>query len=164
MRVMVVLTACALPLAAQKTHDICNSCHGEHVADFRKHKHFQTGLSCDTCHGESEQHRNANGAVAPDRVSPPDQLPELCGGCHADQLKEYRTSKHARLVAERSKTRSAQCATCHGNHGPRGSKQIVMGCQRCHAQLSSSHPAVADTGTCITCHKRHTLLTAAGRR
>ena len=147
-----------LPLAAQKVHEICNTCHAEQVADFQKHKHFTKSLSCDICHGPSERHRNSNGAVAPDRVAAPDEIPALCGACHTVENQAYSTSKHAKLVLARSKVKAAHCATCHSNHAPRTIIQTLIQCNRCHSALPAQHPKFAVEATCLTCHDRHTLL------
>jgi hypothetical protein len=156
-----LLLLCALPLLAQKTHEFCASCHSEQVADFQTHPHFQKGLSCDACHGPSVKHRTSIGAVPPDRVAAPDEVPALCGGCHASEQKEYLASKHGKLVMARSKVKAANCATCHGVHNPRTASQTQAQCQRCHAALPSPHPAVAAKASCMGCHARHTLVAAS---
>jgi hypothetical protein len=149
----------ALPCLAQKTHEVCSACHQEHVVEFQTHKHFTKGLSCDACHGKSAGHANSNGAVAPDRVSAPDEQPALCGACHTAQNKDYRLSKHAALLA--SKTKVASCATCHGVHSVRTAKQRDAQCQKCHASLKPAHPSIAAGTTCFTCHANHTLKVRA---
>lgn len=64
---------------AQKNHEVCQNCHEDKLNDYKAHKHFASGLSCDACHGESEQHAGSNAAIAPDRVSRGHEIPELCG-------------------------------------------------------------------------------------
>jgi hypothetical protein len=150
-----------LPLAGQKTHEFCAPCHSEQVVDFQAHKHFQKGLSCDACHGPSLKHRTSTGAVPPDRVAAPDEVPPLCGGCHAAQLKEFAPSKHGKLVLARSKVKGANCTTCHGVHNPRTPAQTLQQCQKCHATLPASHPAAAPS-SCMGCHGPHSLT--ASRR
>ena len=141
-----------LLLMAQKTHEYCAPCHSEQVADFQIHPHFQKGLSCDVCHGPSVKHRTSTGAVPPDKVAAPDEVPALCGGCHAVEAKEFLDSKHGKLVMARSKLRAANCTTCHGVHNLRKPQ-----CQSCHATLPSAHPAVPAEGSCMSCHNKHTL-------
>ena len=154
----------ALPLLAQKTQEFCAPCHSEQVADFETHKHFQKGLSCDACHGPSVKHGASTGAVSPDRVAAPDEVPALCGGCHAGQQKEFLASKHGALVMARSKVKAANCATCHGVHNLRTASQTLQQCQKCHPALPASHPAAAATAACMSCHDRHTLRVAAKPR
>src|SRR5262249_18332107 len=147
----------AFPLHGQKTHEFCASCHAEQVADFHPHKHFQKGLSCDACHGASVKHRTSTGAVPPDRVAAPDEVPALCGGCHDAARKEFLESKHGKVVMARSRTRAANCTSCHGVHNLRSPAQMRQQCQRCHATLPSSHPAASAEASCMSCHARHTL-------
>ena len=158
MRTLLLLLA--LPLLAQKTHEFCSACHTEQVADFQTHKHFQKGLSCDACHGPSVKHRASTGAVSPDRVAAPDEVPALCGGCHAGQQKQFLASKHGALVMARSKVKAANCVTCHGVHDLRTTRQTWQQCQKCHATLPAAHPAIAAEASCVSCHSGHTLLAA----
>jgi hypothetical protein len=151
-----LLLAWSLPAVAQKTHELCTACHSEQVTDFQSHTHFKAGLSCDACHGPSQKHRAAQGAAPPDRVAAPDEVPALCGGCHAVQHKQFVPSKHGQLVAARSKVRAANCGTCHGVHNLRSASQIQQQCQRCHASLPASHPKMA-AASCMSCHAKHTL-------
>src|SRR3989442_15907428 len=95
---LVLLAACAVPLLSQPDHEACKACHTEEFDDFKSHPHFAKGLSCDACHGPSLKHRQAEGHAAPDKVAAPDEVPTLCGACHAAQRKEYEQSKHAQLV------------------------------------------------------------------
>jgi hypothetical protein len=164
MKPAILLLAVALSALAQKTHEICASCHAEQVADFQTHPHFQKGLSCDACHGESVRHRTSTGAVPPDRVAAPDEVPALCGGCHAAEQKEYLASAHGKLVMARSKTRAANCATCHGVHNLRTARQTQVQCGRCHATLVAAHPAVAAGTSCMSCHAKHTLIATVKSR
>lgn len=159
--VWLLLCLIALPAAAQKTHDYCMACHSEHVSDFQSHPHFAKGLSCDMCHGQSTKHREAAGGAAPDRVAAPDEVPALCGTCHAGQHKEYLVSKHAKLVLSRARVRSANCGTCHGVHYPRTARQVEQRCAQCHSSLPDACRAepVAKTAkvSCVNCHSQHTL-------
>ena len=161
--VPILVMALTLPVLAQKIHGFCAPCHSEQVADLQTHTHFQKGLSCDACHGPSVKHRTSTGAVSPDRVAAPDEVPALCGGCHAGQQKEFLQSKHGALVMARSKVKAANCATCHGVHNLRTARQTQQQCQKCHATLAASHPAVAAAASCMSCHARHTLLAAKPR-
>jgi Cytochrome c3 len=164
MRLALFLLVVTLPGLAQKTHEFCASCHSEQVADFQTHPHFQKGLSCDACHGASVKHRTSTGAVPPDRVAAPDEVPALCGGCHGAEQKEYLASAHGKLVVSRSKTKAANCATCHGVHNLRNAKQTQLQCGRCHAMLAASHPAVTAGASCMSCHAKHTLVAAVKSR
>jgi hypothetical protein len=146
---------------AQKNHEVCQNCHEDKLNDYKTHKHFAGGLSCDACHGESEQHASSNAAVAPDRVSRGHEIPELCGSCHGDAQQQYAASKHAALVLAKAGKSAPQCATCHGHHRPRTAAHTLAQCQKCHAKLSEAHPKMEADTLCWTCHSPHTLKTAA---
>ena len=149
------------PLPAQKLHETCAPCHATQAKDFQSHPHFAKGLSCDACHGPSEAHVKAAGAAAPDRVAGPAGMAALCGACHAAQNKDYATSKHGQMVAERSKVRSAHCGTCHGAHAPRRAAGMEAQCRRCHAMLPeacANTPAAAAKVSCAGCHHKHTQM------
>ncbi len=157
-----LLLLAAVPLfAAEKTHEICSACHSEQVEQFSAHTHFRKGMSCDACHGPSVAHRTATGGVAPDRVSAPDEVPALCGSCHPAQRKEFTGSKHGLLVLARSRTKGANCTTCHGVHNLRTAVQTEAQCRKCHETLPASckaAPARKTSGvSCVNCHAKHAL-------
>lgn len=160
MRPILIPLLLALPVLAQKPHEFCAACHTEQVADFETHKHFEKGLSCDACHGPSLKHRTSTGAVSPDRVAAPDEVPALCGRCHASEQRQFIGSKHGVLVMARSKVKAANCATCHGVHNLRSARQTQQQCQKCHATLPAAHPSLAAAVSCVSCHPGHTLLAA----
>ena len=163
---LLLMTLLAGPATAQKQHELCAVCHSDTVKDFLAHPHFQKGLECDACHGESARHRTSEGHAEPDRVAAPAQIPALCGGCHTGKgatsiLTEYSKSKHGRLVLEQSKVRAPHCGACHGVHSVRAPKAIEAQCKRCHATLPaacSASPPRAAAVSCAACHKPHTFL------
>jgi hypothetical protein len=149
-----------MPLGAQ-AHDACVQCHTGQTADFKKHKHFAGGISCDTCHGASQQHRGSQGMVAPEKTSGPADQAALCGACHTEQSKDYSASVHGKLVAARSEKRGATCTMCHGNHALRAFTATEQQCARCHESLPASckqKPAATTAKiSCANCHHKHTL-------
>ncbi len=155
-----LLVAASL-FSAETLHEVCSVCHSELVEQFTTHTHFRKGMSCDACHGPSVAHRTATGGVAPDRISAPDEVPALCGSCHPAQRKEFTGSKHGLLVLGRSRTKAANCTTCHGVHNSRTAVQTEAQCQKCHESLPApckGAPARKAAGvSCVNCHSRHTL-------
>jgi hypothetical protein len=131
MKAAVFIAMAGLALA-QKAHELCSACHSEQARDFQSHAHSAKGLSCDACHGRSEKHMKATGAAPPDRVAAPDEVPPLCGTCHAAEHAEYKLTMHAKLVSARAKVRAPHCGTCHGVHNPRAAKSQ---CARCHMEI-----------------------------
>ena len=96
---MLLLFAFAAAVFAQPVHTLCQACHSEQVDDFLKHPHAAKSLSCDACHGTSVKHHEASGGAPPDRVAGPQEVPALCGGCHAAQKAQFDKSKHAAVLA-----------------------------------------------------------------
>jgi hypothetical protein len=130
-----LLMAFAGAVYAQPVHNLCQACHSEQVEDFLTHPHAEKSLSCDACHGTSVKHREASGGAPPDRVAGPQEIPGLCGACHASNKKLFDTSRHAAVLAEAGRTRAPSCGTCHGVHARNTLKQIEVRCSRCHEQL-----------------------------
>lgn len=155
MRIWVLFWAMA---ASAQVHQLCQPCHTEAAGDVESHPHFAKKVSCDACHGTSEKHRLAAGGAAPDKVATREQVPVLCGGCHVSERKSYDTSRHAAVLVAGSK--SAQCATCHGNHALRQLSAMATRCQSCHTKLPSAcsaAPRVAAKVSCAGCHPQHTF-------
>jgi predicted CXXCH cytochrome family protein len=126
--------------------------------------HAQRGFGCLVCHGGPETARltlePATGFLSqPDRRA----LPGLCGGCHSDaafmrnfnpairidQVSEYRTSVHGRLLLEEGDTEVATCVDCHPAHrirppsDPESSVhplRVAELCGSCHADEALMEP------------------------
>lgn len=152
--------SCA-PVVAQM-QKVCGACHTQPADDFEKHPHSQKGVSCDTCHGKSQNHIDTAGNTAPEKVAGPADQPALCGACHIAQRKDYETSKHAQLVMARSAKRAPACTTCHGTHMVRSATAMVQQCKRCHPQLPaacSNSPTVTTAKvSCANCHDKHKMV------
>ncbi len=145
---------------AQEIAKACAACHTDQFEELQTHKHFSKSVFCDTCHGTSEQHRNAVGATPPDKVAAPEAQPGLCGTCHPAQRKPYEGSKHGVLVLAKSKTRAASCGTCHGVHSARNAGGMLRQCERCHAELPAAckkEGGEAGKLVCAGCHEPHGL-------
>jgi hypothetical protein len=152
------LLPAVLPVAAQKALELCAACHQTQTDDFSRHAHMAKGLSCDTCHGASKEHRESTGQRPPDRVAGPLEMPALCGSCHTGQAKDYKAGKHWQMIEARK--RSASCATCHSTHTPRAAKAIEAQCTRCHDTRPAAcggKPRFAASVSCAGCHNQHSL-------
>lgn len=150
---------------APTVHEACKQCHTEAAGDVESHPHFAKGVSCDACHGASEKHRAASGHTAPDRVAVREQVPPLCGTCHPSERKSYETSRHGAVLKTGEK--SAQCATCHGNHSLRSARAIETSCVRCHASTPAAcaaPPKQAAKVRCAGCHAPHGFSKSAALR
>jgi hypothetical protein len=157
-------TAAYAVSAEEKSHELCSVCHIETVQDFLTHPHFEKGIECDACHGESVRHRTSQGHAEPDRIAAPHEIPSLCGGCHAGKgtvpiSKQYAESRHGQLLLSKAKQRAPHCGTCHGVHSVRSDKAIEGQCKRCHAQPPASCKSDArqakQSVSCLSCHSAH---------
>ncbi len=158
------------PLLAQ-TANTCLDCHSalegplQISADtFAANIHAQKGLTCASCHGgDPTSPDNAMSAKAGFKGKiARQQIPELCGKCHADaayirqynpslrtdQLAQYRTSIHGRKLAA-GDTKVAVCTDCHSVHEilPASDTRstvnplnVAQTCSRCHANAAYMKP------------------------
>lgn len=152
-------------LASAQTKNVCLDCHSKlegslkvtaEQADVHGHK----GMSCETCHGgnaEDEARAKAAGSGFRGHISR-EQIPELCGSCHADvnymkrfnpslrtdQLAQYHTSVHGIQFAK-GDAHVAICTDCHGVHDIRPASDprspvhppnVAKTCQRCHSDAA----------------------------
>ena len=133
--------------------------------DYTNDVHYAAGLSCHDCHGGNPDPKLAEdplGAMDPDYRANPYRgktmrtgVPEFCGRCHSDadymkrfkpearvdQLKEYWTSQHGKLLRA-GDTNVATCVDCHGAHSIRPPSDpqsrvyptvVAETCGSCHA-------------------------------
>jgi hypothetical protein len=147
------------------TESTCIKCHlaeGEELAqpvhDLRKSIHIEKEVACDDCHGGDPYAEDADEAMSEDKgyrgVPSFEEIPEFCARCHADpnrmkhynlrtdQLAEYKTSQHGKLLYEKGDKNVATCVSCHGNHdvkskndpqSPVFKTNIAKTCSKCHS-------------------------------
>ena len=143
-----LLTGVAWPVAAAaQQNDSCVICHlatGDErlmhpVKAFREDIHAARGFSCVSCHGGDPQEAGME-AMDPAKgyigIPKRQDLPQVCGHCHSDaqfmkrynpalrvdQVSEYYTSAHGRLLKEFNDPKVATCAKL--SSGPRDSPSI----------------------------------------
>jgi len=164
----VKLILLALILAAggfsQNTiQELCTPCHTGPSEDFDTHPHKAKSISCDTCHGKSEEHRASQGMKQPDKVAGPKEVPALCGACHTNQLAAFKLSKHFAILQANARG-TATCIRCHGNHSLRAAAAMQAQCERCHdgrpAACKQPPAKVTAKVLCANCHVPHTLAKA----
>jgi hypothetical protein len=131
------------PAAAQRVDaDRCRSCHAglddPRLADpalkLERDVHAERGFGCIDCHATGA----GPGRLAPEAAAgflgrpARERIPDLCGRCHSDaafmhefdpslrvdQVAEYRTSVHGRLLVDGDPD-VAVCTDCHPPHGIR---------------------------------------------
>lgn len=145
--------------------DTCLECHSllegplaRPTAVFADDIHSHSGFTCVSCHGGDPASMDPEVSMSPangfrGKISRQD-TPAMCARCHSDaelmhrfkpqqrvdQLAQYRTSVHGRLLAS-GDTNVANCVDCHSVHDIREVR---------HA-LSPVHPLKL-TQTCARCH------------
>ncbi|MEZ5361093.1 MAG: alpha-hydroxy acid oxidase [Bryobacterales bacterium] len=143
--------------AQQPLHEVCGACHTTVADDFRSHKHASVGLDCSTCHGESLAHRNAAGAVAPDRVAAPHPACRALRDVPRGAGEGFLASRHGELV--QANERAPNCGTCHDVHRVRSILAMKRRCVTCHKErpeACAAAPAeVQFQLECANCHTPH---------
>jgi predicted CXXCH cytochrome family protein len=142
-------------LATLDTAYSCVTCHVEKRRSFRLGVHSDWGIRCDDCHGGDPEafeiataHRRRFRAL-----DSKFQIVTVCTSCHsdpnrmrqyglpADQLAEFRTSRHGQLLLEQRNTDAPTCTDCHDAHTilpPDDARSrvypanIPSTCARCH--------------------------------
>jgi len=164
-RLAVVLLVSALSLAQNK--NVCLDCHSKLQSSLKVTAeqdaagvHSHKGMSCVTCHGgniQDEARAKTAGSGFRGHISR-EQIPQLCGSCHADvnymkrfnpslrtdQLAQYHTSVHGIQFAK-GDVHVAVCTDCHGVHEIRAGSDprspvhplnVAKTCQRCHSDAA----------------------------
>ncbi len=132
--------------------------------------HAEYEGACTDCHGGDPLDPTPEGAMSEESGyigrPPKDQIPELCGGCHADsermapyglptnQFSEYSNlSKHDQLLAQGDQA-VATCYDCHGGHATLDTQSpnsavypvnLPQTCARCHSDARLMEPYGIDT-------------------
>lgn len=166
----VALAAC---LGYGQAVNSCLDCHsalpapdGVTQAQFTQDIHSQKGLTCTSCHGGDPSSYDPTQAMSKKAgwKGPIDrrQVPALCGSCHSDpaymrtfdpslrtdQLAEYHTSVHGKLLAAGDK-KVAVCTDCHSVHdikppsdplSPVYPVNVPKTCSRCHSDAVYMKP------------------------
>ncbi|HTQ62497.1 MAG TPA: cytochrome c3 family protein [Candidatus Solibacter sp.] len=172
---VVLLSAALCAFAAGSRAQAANTCLDCHSvldpplqvteAQFSQDIHAQKGLTCASCHGgdttKADMDAMSKGAGFRGKIER-SQIPALCGRCHSDanlmkqynpglrtdQLSQYQTSVHGRLLA-RGDTKVAVCIDCHGVHNLRPPSDslskvyplnIAQTCAHCHADTAYMKP------------------------
>lgn len=184
MKFVFLLTLLLLAAAPARAQQSCQTCHGKLGQLEADRVHARAGVTCVTCHGGvpgaltiAEAHGDGVWMPADARAAV-----EHCGGCHSDpqvmrgfgvrtdQLLEYWTSGHGRLLSTDPTARTAGCVQCHGAHGvlpagdpraPTHPRNQPQTCGQCHsdAGLMAAHELRA---TCVELYREsvhgHALL------
>ena len=130
-------------------------CHADMRRAFQQGVHAERGITCDACHGGDPSQVEVAPAHRGRFIGAPGKLEtlRLCSSCHADpdqmrqfglaadQLAEFRTSRHGHLLLEQGDQNAPTCTDCHDAHLIRPSDDarsntyptnIPATCGRCH--------------------------------
>jgi hypothetical protein len=130
---------------------------------------------CSDCHSSHLVAASSNALSS----THPDNIPETCGRCHADEqlmagyglsatvVEDYIAGRHGQLRFVEDEIAAPVCTSCHGYHGavPPGVESIHNVCGTCHLRTEQSYARSAHNEAftelgfpkCITCHDNHRL-------
>ncbi|TFG64938.1 MAG: hypothetical protein E4H28_04690, partial [Gemmatimonadales bacterium] len=133
----------------------CVSCHTEKRRSFIAGIHSERGMRCHDCHGgDPSAFEVAAGHRQPFLGKPTKtETVELCASCHsdpdqmrqyglpADQLAEFRASRHGELLLKRGINDGPACTDCHDAH-------TILPPDDARSDVYPTNIS----GTCATCH------------
>jgi hypothetical protein len=143
----------------------CIICHADKRRAFQQGVHAERGIRCETCHGgdpgaiEIAPAHRGRFLGSPTKF----EILNLCSECHsdpnemrqfglsADQLAEFRTSRHGQLLLGARDTNAPTCTDCHDAH-------LIRPVQDAR---SKSHPLNIPT-MCAKCHQDEALMATYG--
>ncbi len=109
---------CSLECHATTLNKIAKS----NYEQWTKSKHALFSVTCDKCHGgdpDSDIKENAHIGIARSSESNSTvffrNVPETCGKCHTNELKEFKNSAHYQKL--KALKQAPTCDTCHQPHG-----------------------------------------------
>jgi hypothetical protein len=156
-----------------KTQDYlisCYYCHMDIIVEMKSKAtlHWDSGVNCEACHGESEEHVDVeDNSIKPTMVWSDSNVQILCKDCHKNSFREFQESKHANwnYLAEKNNTKKIiSCITCHGAHGFKQVQEIEKLCIYCHSPLPIScslnlqlQKTSRERLSCNNCHQSHSL-------
>lgn len=164
--------------------EACADCHGGRSPDdpiyahWKDTKHYQKGVTCESCHGPGSAHK-ANPSKDNILTFPKLASPVVCAQCHGPLVNDYKFSSHYKLIAdpvEEAATnpatygKASQCIACHsglaraeiveqGTLLPDVAEDVIR------EVAENTLNVVPHTADCVTCHNPHKQtgnLTASG--
>ena len=109
-------------------NDSCVDCHrkqqgskylGHNYKDWEKSIHAKSGVGCEACHGGNAEtpdpvkaHQGVLSSKDKNSKIYFQNVPATCGTCHTEELKEFETSAHYKMLLRTGK--GPNCLTCHG--------------------------------------------------
>lgn len=154
--IVIILTLMVFVAGASASAQECADCHKKTtpniVSDWQLSKHSKSGIYCSICHGTKH---TSNKDVANVQIP----TPETCAACHATQVQQFKSGKHAfGWVSMKA------MPTAHWQ--PMALMDGMKGCGGCHkiglkteAEIKELRKGGAGFGvaSCDACHTRHTF-------
>jgi hydroxylamine dehydrogenase len=151
---VIIIFLMSLLLVSSASAQVCVDCHKtltpNIVSDWQLSKHGQNKIECTACHGN--QHQSVQDV---EKVLIP--TPDTCSMCHAKQVQQFKSGKHAFAWASMK-----AMPTAHWQ--PMALMEGMKGCGGCHkigvkteAEIKELKKGGAGFGlaSCDTCHTRH---------
>ena len=129
----------------------------------------RTNATCYDCHDAHYVYPQGSAVRAEWRLN----IPNVCGKCHAAQLKAYATSVHGKEVLQAANPKAAICSDCHTTHDVESPAMdatrliITRNCGNCHQDSLKSYTQTyhgqvnalgyAYTAKCFDCHGSHAI-------
>jgi hypothetical protein len=149
---------------AKVVSNSCIKCHSQpnfRVTDKKLYKyyrdwelsiHAQEGITCFDCHGGDPGSADKDKAHGDDIKSllttvEYERISATCGRCHKKNAKNYKKSKHYRILKEKGRLHpTPTCVTCHGsiNTSIPESGSIASICAHCHNAVTENHPEIPE--------------------
>jgi len=125
----------------------------KYYRDWELSIHALKKITCVNCHGgnpNSTDKKEAHGKDMQQLLTSVkyEQISDTCGKCHSENEKNYKKSKHYRILTEKghSSHLTPNCVTCHGSINtsiPRHDN-IADICSSCHNPITENHPEVPE--------------------
>lgn len=133
-------------------------------------KHFEKGVTCESCHGPGSAHRDAPTTAGLILTFPKVVEPVVCAQCHGPIADQYNFSKHSKLIQDPIEQaianpgtygRSSRCIACHSGLVR---AEIIEEDRRDLGTLTDAEIRevsentlndVQHTADCVTCHNPH---------
>ena len=154
---LIIISIVVFLLVSSVSAQVCVDCHKNItpniVSDWQLSKHGQNKIECTVCHGN--QHQSAQDV---EKVQIP--TPDTCAMCHATQVQQFKSGKHAFAWASMK-----AMPTAHWQ--PMALMEGMKGCGGCHkiglkteVEIKELRKDGAGFGlaSCDTCHTRHAFF------
>jgi hydroxylamine dehydrogenase len=139
-----------LPASAQD----CITCHSQEtpgvVRDWQNSMHFENEVDCSVCHGDGH-------TTADDVANVELPTPEVCAGCHEEQVAQFTKGKHAAawaVMEAMPTTHWMPMALTEGMKGCGGCHKIGLKSEEDVQKLKADSPGFG-VASCDACHTRH---------